>query len=148
EFHHTQEELAEIFSKSRSHIANMLRLLSLPNDVKSLVIDGKLSAGHARTLVGSTNAVQMAKQVVEQSLNVRQTEEMLRGNKTATSQQRNNRGNNRYSYVDPEISNIAAQISSLVGLEARVKLKGSGGTIEMDFKNFEELDALLKRLNP
>jgi ParB family chromosome partitioning protein len=145
EFHHTQEDLAEIFGKSRSYIANALRLLSLPNDVKSLVIDGKLSAGHARTLVGSANAVQMAKQVVEQSLNVRQTEEMMRGNRSATPQQRNSRSN---SYVDPEILNITAQISSLVSLETRIKLKGSGGTIEMDFKNFEELDDLLKRLNP
>jgi hypothetical protein len=73
---------------------------------------------------------------------------MMRDNRSATTQHRHSRNHSYSNYVDPEILNIASQISSLVGLETRVKLKGSGGTIEMDFKNFEELDALFKRLNP
>ncbi|MDR1361896.1 MAG: ParB/RepB/Spo0J family partition protein [Holosporaceae bacterium] len=166
EFHHTQEELAEMFSKSRSYIANTLRLLSLPEEVKAMVTSGKLSAGHARTLLGAADAVQMAQLVLDQSLSVRQTEEMIRnhresaavsprqssgpgpGSGSNSDSNSSSRSRSRSSYVDPEILNIAAQISSLVGLQAKIRLKGSGGTVEMDFKNFEELDFLLKRLNP
>ncbi|MDR2068198.1 MAG: ParB/RepB/Spo0J family partition protein [Holosporaceae bacterium] len=136
EFQYTQEELSESLGKSRSHVANMLRLLSLPDEVKVLINDGKLSFGHARTLVGTDNALEMAQCIVNQSLNVRQAENITRQRKISNS-----------SRVDPEISNVADQISSLTGLKSNIKLRGSGGVIEINFDNFQELDSFMAKLN-
>ncbi|MDR1375348.1 MAG: ParB/RepB/Spo0J family partition protein [Holosporaceae bacterium] len=136
EFQYTQEELSETLGKSRSHVANMLRLLSLPNEVKALINDGKLSFGHARTLVGIDNAPEIARQIINKSLNVRQAESIAKQRKSGNS------GN-----LDPEISNVAEQISSLTGLNANIKLRGSGGVIEIGFSNFQELDSFMAKLN-
>ncbi|MDR2723696.1 MAG: ParB/RepB/Spo0J family partition protein [Holosporaceae bacterium] len=138
EFNYTQEELSEILSKSRSHISNMLRLLSLPEEVKNYIHTGKLSFGHARTLVGMEDAVSIADHIVNQSLNVRQAENLTRRQKSDGVH-----GN----HTDPEVLNLTNQISSLTGLKSTVKLKGNGGTVEINFQNFEELDFFISRLN-
>ena len=77
EFSHTQEALSQIVGKSRSHIANTLRLLNLPQEIQNMVKEGKLSAGHARALVGLDNAVELAKQIIAKDLNVRQVEDLV-----------------------------------------------------------------------
>ncbi|MDR2682155.1 MAG: ParB/RepB/Spo0J family partition protein [Holosporaceae bacterium] len=146
EFRRTQEELSEILGKSRSHITNILRLLSLPEDVKSLVRAGRLSFGHARTLVGSAEASRLAKQILDQGLSVRETENIVKNVKIGRSYAVNSNEKKNHA-LDPEILNVAGQISALVGLNVRIKLKNSGGVVEMDFKNFEELDALFQKLN-
>ncbi|MDR3179812.1 MAG: ParB/RepB/Spo0J family partition protein [Holosporaceae bacterium] len=146
EFQHTQEELSGILGKSRSHITNILRLLSLPEDVKSLVRNGKLTFGHARTLVGSAEASQLARQIIEQALSVRETENIMKNVKIRRSDPLNAPAKKKHS-ASPEIATAAGQISALVGLEVRIKLKNQGGIVEIDFKNFEELDALFQKLN-
>ena len=83
EFSHTQEALATALGKSRSHVANMLRLLTLPEAVKDMLDDGRLSAGHARALVGNANAAALAAEVAKKGLNVRQTEQLVKGATTA-----------------------------------------------------------------
>ncbi|MDR0581317.1 MAG: ParB/RepB/Spo0J family partition protein [Holosporaceae bacterium] len=142
EFNHTQEELAEILGKSRSHIANMLRLLTLPEDVKNHVKVGALSFGHARALVGMEDAGSVADRVVKQSLTVRQTENLVRRQRSNSSGDKS--GDN---CANQEILRLADQISTLIGLKSNVKLNGSGGTIEINFKNFEELDFFIRKLN-
>jgi ParB family chromosome partitioning protein len=139
EFNHTQGELSQILGKSRSHIANMLRLLTLPDEVRDMIKAEKITFGHARALVGVEDAAAVAGRVVEQSLSVRQIENIVK--------QRKNNQSNGNGYVDPEILNLADQISSLVGLKSSVKLKGSGGVIEINFNNFEELDSFIHKLN-
>ncbi|MDR0968788.1 MAG: ParB/RepB/Spo0J family partition protein [Holosporaceae bacterium] len=141
EFGRTQEELSEILGKSRSHIANILRLLTLPDEVKDMIRAGKLAFGHARALVGAEDAVSLAKEATDQSMNVRQVEELVKRRKNGAEKK------NAASYVDPEIANLANQISSLVGLKSNVKLKGTSGVIEISFSNLEELDAFVRRLN-
>lgn len=136
EFHHTQEELSEILGKSRSHVANILRLLTLPPQVKEMVREGKLNFGQARALIGLDDAAEIAKNVAEKSLNVRQTENLVK--------LRKGRG---VKYVDPEIANVAGQMSMLLGLNVNINLKGNGGVVEIDFNNFEELDELIRKLN-
>ena len=138
EFGHTQEELAEILGKSRSHVANTLRLLSLPENVKEELKNGKLSFGHARALIGVDGAESLAKDIISKYLNVRETENLVRSKK--------NRNATR-SYVDPEVINLAGQISSLIGLDANIKLKGAGGVVEINFNSLEELDSLMKYLH-
>ncbi|MDR0631965.1 MAG: ParB/RepB/Spo0J family partition protein [Holosporaceae bacterium] len=139
EFNHTQEELSRILGKSRSHIANMLRLLTLPDEVRDMIRAEKLTFGHARALVGVEDAAAIADRVVEQSLSVRQVENI-------TKQRKNDRSDGN-AYVDPEILNLANQISSLVGLKSNVRIKGNGGVIEINFNNFEELDSFVHKLN-
>jgi ParB family chromosome partitioning protein len=136
EFHHTQEELSEILGKSRSHITNMLRLLTLPEEVKDLVESGKLTCGHARALVGTEDAISIANLAVDESMNVREIEKLVKQRK----QPKTNK-------VDCEIINLAEQISSLVGLKSHIQLKGRGGIVEINFDNFEELDLLIRKLN-
>ncbi len=77
-FGHTQEKLADALNKSRSHIANLLRLLNLPEQVQAWLKEGKLSAGHARALITAPNAVELARKVIEKGLSVRETEELVR----------------------------------------------------------------------
>lgn len=135
EFDRTQEELSEILGKSRSHIANILRLLNLPEEVKAMLKRGELTFGHARALIASENPVEIAKNIVKNSLNVRETEDFVKKKR------------NSESYIDPEILNITKQISELIGLESKIKLKGNGGIIEINFSNFGELDRLISALH-
>jgi ParB family chromosome partitioning protein len=143
EFSHTQEELSEILGKSRSHVTNILRLLTLPIDVKNMLREGKLTFGHARALVGLENAVDVGNLIVNESMNVRQTEDFIKRKRVIPSI-KNQKSRN---YVDPEALNVAEQIASLVGLNVNIKLKNHGGTVEIYFSNFEELDKLVQRLN-
>lgn len=141
EFNHTQEELSEILGKSRSHISNILRLLTLPEDVKEMVRSGKLSFGHARTLVGLENASDLANQIVREEMSVRDTERFVKQRKK-----------NEESFIkcyqrDPELDNVIQHLSDLIGLTTNVKAKGKGGVIEIKFNNLSELDELMARLN-
>ncbi|MDR1561438.1 MAG: ParB/RepB/Spo0J family partition protein [Holosporaceae bacterium] len=141
EFKYTQEELSEILGKSRSHVTNILRLLSLPDEVKILLKNNKISFGHARALIGSENAISMANKIINESLSVRQTENIVKQRKNVGTQ------TNKKHYADPEISNLASQISSLVGLRTHIKLKNPGGVVEINFNDFKELDSLIYKLN-
>ncbi len=147
EFSHTQEELSEILGKSRSHIANILRLLTLPEDVKELLREKKLTFGHARALIGAENASELAKRIVESTMNVRETEDLLKSIKNSYYSSTTDESKNKNRYVDPEVLNIAHQISSMIGLQVNIKLKNKGGIVEIGFKDFGELDRLLGKLN-
>ena len=152
EFSYTQEGLSEILGKSRSHIANILRLLVLPEDVKELIRSKKLTFGHGRALVGAENSSELAKRIVDQSINVRDTENLIKSIKNSHYPTNNielREANNRYNnqYIDPEIQNIAQQISSMIELQVNIKLKNRGGIIEIGFRDFNELDHLLSKLN-
>ncbi|MDR2107420.1 MAG: ParB/RepB/Spo0J family partition protein [Holosporaceae bacterium] len=138
EFGRTHDELAEMLGKSRSHISNMLRLLSLPEEVKNMVRDGRLTFGHARALIGAENPVAIAEKIISGALNVRQTENMTRQRRTKHSND---------NFTDPEIGNLAYQISSLLGLKAEIKLKGNGGVVEITFSSLDELDSFVGKLN-
>ncbi|MDR1334693.1 MAG: ParB/RepB/Spo0J family partition protein [Holosporaceae bacterium] len=151
EFHHTQEQLSNILSKSRSHVANILRLLSLPSEVKKLLREKKITFGHARTLIGFPSAVEVAHRIVDLNLSVRDVENIIKlarvGGKTSAESQQITKTFRKQALVDPEIFNIADQISSLIGLDVNIKLKGRGGVVEISFDNFEELDLLIKNLS-
>jgi ParB family chromosome partitioning protein len=163
EFHYTHEQLSDVLGKSRSHITNILRLLLLPDSVKQLVREKKLTFGHARALVGLENAEAVANQVVLRSMSVRQVEDAIKSLKndrsaslisTEKSIELSNLSHNISHSVctenypaNSEILNIAEQISSLIGLAVSIKLKNEGGTVEIAFKNFEELDSFITELS-
>lgn len=154
EFNRTQEEVAEMVGKSRSHVANLLRLLDLPDDVKQLVKQGKLTFGHARALVSSENPSEVAQKIIDESLNVRNTEKLIQESKNSTDSE-----NKKSSYVkklgtkknedfeNPDLLNLCQQISELSGLKTTIKLSGRGGELIMSFENFNELDKFIQKIN-
>jgi ParB family transcriptional regulator, chromosome partitioning protein len=136
-FGHTQEQLSELIGKSRSHVANTLRLLKLPESVRILIIEGKLSAGHARTLVGLANAEEVAKEIIAGTLNVRQAEKKARGPKRTKGKVRK----------DADTKSMEEKLTSLLGLTVLIDHKGArGGEISIRYKTLEQLDDVCRRL--
>ena len=142
-FEYSQDQLSEIIGKSRSHVANTLRLLKLPVSVQALVQQGSLTAGHARALIGRDDAEGLARRIVEQGLNVREVEALVQG-----------RGEDNGSGVarktrekDPDTKAFEKELADLLGLKVEIK-RGSGesGYLSIKFGNFDQLDYIRQRL--
>ena len=144
EFNHSQEEIAKIVGKSRSHIANTLRLLHLPEKVKAYINSGKLTAGHARMLVGQANAEELADQIVNQGLNVRQVEAMARKN----SQQKAKAGKRGGEPgKDADTGALERRLTDALGLIVTIDHRAhGGGTLQVKYKTLEQLDDVIARL--
>ncbi|MBI2586669.1 MAG: ParB/RepB/Spo0J family partition protein [Rhodospirillales bacterium] len=141
EFSHTQDALAKTVGKSRSHVANMMRLLGLPAPVKKLLDAGELTAGHARALLNAPDAVELAREVVKRGLNVRQTERLVR------KKQRQREMPPTARKKDVDTAALERDLSNLLGLRVAVKFKGGGGSITVHYDSLEQLDDVLRRLN-
>lgn len=138
EFAHTQEALAQIVGKSRSHVANTLRLLNLPNAVKELVKEGKLSAGHARALVGLENAETLAKHIVSKDLNVRQVEELVAKQKEVGTKKESK------APKDLDIVDIEKDLNKNLGLRIKISpSKQGGGKVVLQYASVAELDMII-----
>jgi ParB family chromosome partitioning protein len=147
EFNHGQDDVAQIVGKSRSHVANMLRLLKLSEPVKAMVRDGQLSAGHARQLVGQPNALEIAKDIIERGLSVRQIEQEMR--KDGASQVRdlkNEAKGHTSGKKDPDTRALERRLSDALGLEVTVDHRGEGGTLMIKYKDLDQLDGVLRKL--
>lgn len=137
EFSHTQEALAQIVGKSRSHVANTLRLLNLADSVKDLVREGTLSAGHARALVGLDNAETLAKQIVAKDLNVRQVEELV-------AKQKNPEVKEPKKAKDEDIVEIEKDLNKNLGLRIKISpSKQGGGKVVLQYASAAELDMII-----
>jgi ParB family chromosome partitioning protein len=149
-FGHTQEKLAQALGKSRSHIANLLRLLNLPIPVKELVQDGKLSAGHARALVTSPDPVAMAKDIVAKGLSVRETERLV---KSALDPKKERPAKPRADQMsfdkDADTKALEGDLSAAVGMKVAINHnQGSeNGTVSIRYETLEQLDALCMLLS-
>ncbi len=139
EFNYTQEELAKSIGKSRSHVANMLRLNNLPSYIKELIDQGKISAGHARTLITATDVDQMVQQILEGNLNVRQAEMLAKKRKKLTL-------DIPPSETDFQVKQLEQEIQRALGLKAQLKVTKSGGTLTMHFNSYEEIDEFLEKI--
>ncbi len=153
EFGHTQADLAKAVGKSRSHIANTVRLLGLPEAVQALVLHGELSAGHGRALLGAEAPEALAKKVVARALNVRQTERLVQksrasGDRTGVSD-RPPRG----AAKDPDTLALERDLSALLGLKVSIDIHGGGedggegGALTVHYQTLEQLDEVLRRLS-
>ncbi len=145
-FGHTQEKLAEALSKSRSHVANLLRLLTLPTDVQDMVRDGRLSAGHARALIGSPKATEMAAQIVAKGLSVRETEKLVKTQATVKA------GTPKMTAgpsKDADTRALEADLSANLGMAVRIDhAPGSaGGLVTIRYDSLEDLDILCQVLS-
>ncbi|MBD8066491.1 ParB/RepB/Spo0J family partition protein [Devosia sp. PTR5] len=141
QFSYTQQDLAQVIGKSRSHVANTLRLLRLPEDVRGMVASGTLTAGHARTLITVEDPAALARRIVENGLSVRDAE--------ALSQQRETAGPKRKSQDserDPDTVALERRLADVLGLSVAVNYSGRGGKLEIRYKSLEQLDDLCRRL--
>lgn len=149
EFSHTQEQLAQQLGKSRSQVANTLRLIKLPDAVKALLQNGRLSAGHARTLVGSKHAEEIATAIVKRGLSVRQTEKLVQqldGGKAPAAAKGAKKPLFRQKDVD--ILALEEKMTSMLGLRVAIDNKEGGqGTLVIEYKSLEQLDDVLARLS-
>jgi len=140
EFGHTQEKIAESLGKSRSHVANTLRLRSLPAPVREMLDEGALSAGHARALLGADDPVSMAKQVVHRGLNVRQTESLIRHRQESAKKRPS-----APTVIDPNIRALEGELTNKIGLRVKISPRGEGGSVHISYRTLDQLDGLLKR---
>ncbi len=137
EFSYDQDKVSKFIGKSRAHISNCLRLLTLPQEIIELIIDEKLSQGHAKILVGLDNAVLLAKKIISKKLSVRQTEGLVRVLKS------NSRGSSNRK--DPNILNLEEELSNKIGMRVFVKnKKNNTGTITLEYKAADQLDRLVE----
>lgn len=148
EFEHTQEDLARAVGKSRSHVANMMRLLALPEPVKSMVQDGALTAGHARALLTAPDPAAVAREVVTRGLNVRQTEDLMRGDQPKTKKGKAAAGGagSAPAMKDVDLINLEEEISARIGLKVAINPQGQRGTITIHYQTLDQLDDVLHRL--
>lgn len=137
EYGYTQEELSQIIGKSRSYIANTLRLLNLPEKVRRYVHEGLISAGHARALLSSNNVESFANRIIEEKLNVRQAEAITRKDKKPGSSKPQ----------DEDIVSLQTQLSYALQAPVQIKILGHTGTIEVKFHTLEDLDELITKIS-
>ncbi|WNO54013.1 ParB/RepB/Spo0J family partition protein [Stakelama saccharophila] len=149
EFGHTQEALSKLIGKSRSHIANLMRLLDLPATVRRMVIDGDIQMGHARALISAPDPVTLAEQVRDKGLTVRQAERLARntggGRGKGGSQGRGSGTTGAGANAD--IAALEQQLGDVLGLKVSIAHAESGGTLAISYSTLDQLDMVCQRLS-
>jgi ParB family transcriptional regulator, chromosome partitioning protein len=142
EFGHTQDALGKIVGKSRPHITNMLRLLTLPDEVRQMIFEGLLTTGHARALVPTKNPLALAREVLKKGLNVRQTETLAKRDqdnpeihKKRTSESQN-----------ADVLALEKELERVIGLKVKIANKGKAGTLTLYYTDLDQLDDIIKKL--
>lgn len=152
EFQHTQDDLSKAVGKSRSHVANMIRLLALPDPVKDMMRTGTLTAGHARALLNADDPGILAEQVVKKGLNVRQTEKLATekgGVKARKARPETAEKAERSPAVAKDTDTLALErdLARVLGLKVNIEFEGRGGRVVIHYSTLEQLDDILYRLN-
>lgn len=143
-FGHTQEKLAQVLAKSRSHIANLMRLLQLPEDVLELLRAGEISAGHARALITTDNPSELARQVVSRQLSVRETEQLAKRPRPKNSPKKG-----RQKEKDADTKALEKDLSASVKMKVSIEHKADNGSgqVVIKYKNMDELDSICRFLS-
>ncbi len=137
EFSYDQDKVSKFIGKSRAHISNCLRLLSLPQEIVELIVEEKLSQGHAKILVGLDNAILLAKKIISKKLSVRQAENLVRILKSGS--------NSNHKKKDPNILSLENELASKIGMRVYVNnKKNNSGTITLEYKGTDQLDRLVE----
>lgn len=141
---YTQADLGNVIGKSRSHVANTLRLLKLPDVIRDMLVDGALSAGHARTLVTAQDPAGLAKQIVEEGLSVRQAEALAQAPAGGTPP----KAKPAQGGSDKDADTLALEklMTDTIGMIVTIEHKGKGGAIRVNYRSLEQLDELCRRL--
>jgi len=143
DFRHSHDDIAKVVGKSRVHITNTLRLLKLPDAVQEHIRCGKLSAGHARVLIGRADAEERAEQIIAQGLNVRQVEELMRGGDPEEQRPAGGKGT---SGKNADTAALEKRISDALGLKVSIDHRGEGGAVRVHYRNLDQLDHVVRRL--
>ena len=139
---HTQEEIAGLVGKSRSHVANTLRLMQLPDAVQEHLVHGRLSAGHARTLLSSENAEAVAELIVEKGLSVREAEALARGGAAPAKK----KGPSARKSKDADTASLEVDLEDALGMSVDVVDRGGVGEVKIRYATLEQLDEICRRL--
>lgn len=151
---HTQEELSGLLGKSRSHIANTLRLLQLPDSIRKILINKEITAGHARCVIGLHEpvALEIIERIIRDKLNVRQVERLLKRH-TITGKEKKETTDAipeellTYHETDSEIKQLAQRVEEKIGLPTEITLQKVGGKIIISFKTFADLDTFMEKMS-
>jgi ParB family chromosome partitioning protein len=144
EFSRSADDIAKIVGKSRSHVANMMRLTKLPEDVQALIASEELSAGQARALIGVADPLATARLIINQGLNVRQVERLVHDIGVPARKPRTARG---VLVKDPDTLALEKRVGDILGLAVSVDHKGPNGTMHIKYRDLEQLDEILRRLD-
>jgi len=142
EFKYGQEDIARTVGKSRSHVANTLRLLKLPESVKGYINAGQLSAGHARALLGQADPEAMARDIIERGLNVRQVEALAQEQTARPIKNTKRRGARKHA----DTVALERRLSDVLGLVVDIEHRGKGGVLRIRYRDVEQLDDVVRRL--
>jgi len=142
DYGHTQEDIARIVGKSRSHIANLVRLLDLPDDVRDLLIDGRLTMGHARALLTAPDPSALARDVVQMGLSVREVEARAKKPRAART-----KAAPRDAARSADLESLEGQLTEQLGLRVRLEFDGEGGKLILFYSDLDQLDMLCQRLS-
>jgi ParB family chromosome partitioning protein len=143
EHHYTQADLGQVIGKSRSHVANTLRLLKLPDIIRDLLVSGALSAGHARALVTAEEPAGLAKRIVEEGLSVRQAEALAQ---LPVAEQARPLRSPAHTEKDPDTVALEKLLSDVTGLRVAISHREKGGEVKIAYRTLEQLDELCRRL--
>ena len=137
-YNYTQEKVAKIFSKSRPYITNFLRLLTLPDEIKSFIVDGKISVGHARAIINSDNSLEVARNIIKKGLSVREVEKLLKKPKKSENT------SEFHKYLD-----IENELSNKTGLKTKILFnkEKKNGSLTIKFRNLDQLEYIIKKFN-
>lgn len=148
EFDYTQEALAKVVGKSRSYVANMMRLLDLPITIKNLVENKQLTAGHARALLNAANAEELAEEIIQKGLNVRQAEKLVtsKGGVAGRKNPKTSAGIQKLRQKDSDIAALENELGGLLNAPVSINWNGKKGQVVVQFASLETLDVILQRL--
>lgn len=148
QYGYTQNDLGEVIGKSRSHVANSLRLLKLPEEVRQMLADGALSAGHARAIVSTSDPVRLARKIADEGLSVRDAERLAQkdAEQAANPGVLETKSASRAEDKDADTLALERSLSDVLGLKVQLAHKGQGGQLRIEYKSLEQLDELCRLL--
>ncbi len=147
EFQYTQEELSQVVGKSRSHVANMMRLLELPDDIKQMVENKELTIGHARALLNAENPSVLAAEIVRKGLSVRETEKMAVNKGGVKTHKKTSSSKKNIEYQkDSDILALESELAHMLKTQVSINWNGQGGEVVISYDSLEKLDVILQRL--
>jgi ParB family chromosome partitioning protein len=139
---HTQEAIAQIVHKSRSHVANLLRLLDLPEFVRQSLMRGDINMGHARAVAAAPDPEELTREIVRKGLSVRQAEARAKRAKKGPAELVLDKSR----AIDPDLAALERQLGDMLGIKVQVSHKGQGGTVALHYSSLEQLDMICQRL--
>jgi ParB family chromosome partitioning protein len=145
DFSHSPDDIARMVGKSRSHVANTLRLQTLPDRVREHIHAGRLSAGHARALIGHHDAERLADEIVTRGLNVRQVEEIARETGAKSGKQKDGKTHARAAKNANTLA-LERRLSDALGLAVTIEHRERGGTLSVRYRSLDQLDDVIRRL--